>query len=438
MAEFSPENLVELALRKGATRADALVKEEEIRLFRLSSKGPLPLRLVRTLRGILRVQREGRLLSLSMTPSKDLKNRVEELCRRLLSSPALKDPPLPPLSQLALPATELSLFDETVPRLWSGEMESFFSEAKEGAYSLDGRIVSLSGEGEARVAQTSFATSLGHRASYGSTLTRVDLFAKAISGDREGVGTFHFHHRFWRGNERGETLGALTGQRAVDSLQSLPAPKGEHPLLLSPPAASSLFGFWMKSLLANTSLPLGSVVASPLISVTDSPLFPGGVRSRPFDDEGLYCRKTTLVEKGILKNRLTDSACAGRDALPFTASAWEEEGRMIVSPSNLSLQPGREEEAELLKGVGRGFWITGLSAEPLLGSLSSSSLWWAHGFWVEPGAPALPVEPFLLRLVPSPLLHGLVALGKEIDRNRSFTPAPALLMERGTNLGGLR
>lgn len=438
MAEFSPENLVELALRKGATRADALVKEEEIRLFRLSSKGPLPLRLGKNLRGVLRVQREGRLLSLSMTPSKDLKKRVEELCRRLLSSPAIKDPPLPPLSQLALPATELSLFDENVPRLWSGEMESFFAEAKEGAQSLDGRIVSLSGEGEARITQTRFATSLGHRASYESTLTRVELAARALSGDREGLGTFHSHHRFWRGNERGEALGALAGQRAVDSLQSLPAPKGEHPLLLSPPAASSLFGFWMKNLLADTSLPLGSVVASPLISVADSPLLPGGARSRPFDDEGLYCRRTILVERGILKNRLTDSASAVKDTLPFTASAWEEEGRVVVSPSNLSLQPGGKEEVELLKALGRGFWITGLSTEPLLGSLPSPSLWWAEGFWIEPGAPARPVEPFLLRLVPSPLLHGLVALGKELDRNRSFTPAPALLMERGTNLGGLR
>lgn len=49
---------------------------------------------------------------------------------------------------------------------------------------------------------------------------------------------------------------------------------------------------------------MGKQIFSDIITIVDDPLMEDGYNSRSFDDEGVACRKKTLVEQGVLKNYL--------------------------------------------------------------------------------------------------------------------------------------
>ena len=51
----------------------------------------------------------------------------------------------------------------------------------------------------------------------------------------------------------------------------------------------------------------GQQVAPPLFTLTDDPLIPGQIGSRPFDGEGVRSRSVPVFEAGVFRNFLFDS-----------------------------------------------------------------------------------------------------------------------------------
>ena len=84
-------------------------------------------------------------------------------------------------------------------------------------------------------------------------------------------------------------------------------------------------------------------------NLIEDPKAVGGLGSRPFDGEGFSTEKTTLVEKGVLKNYLSSSFYAKILKIPHTKKACWINDKLDVSHSNLVMQPGESLFEDLLK-----------------------------------------------------------------------------------------
>jgi PmbA protein len=159
--------------------------------------------------------------------------------------------------------------------------------------------------------------------------------------------------------------------------------------------------------------------------IVDDPLRGRGLRSRPFDGEGVAGRRLALVEDGVLKSWLLDSATARELSLVTTGHA----SRGVSSPpspapTNLYLEAGKISRADLIKDIPEGLYVTdmiGMGVNLVTGDYSRG----AAGFWIENGELAYPVSEVTIA-------------GHLFDVFRSLTPADDLEFRYGTNAPTLR
>lgn len=88
---------------------------------------------------------------------------------------------------------------------------------------------------------------------------------------------------------------------------------------------------------------LGEPVLSPALTLVDDPLAPGRPGSRPVDDEGVICRRITVLEQGVLKCAPADLMTASRLGVPATGHGRRAPGGPPSTAwSNLELAPRSE------------------------------------------------------------------------------------------------
>jgi PmbA protein len=137
---------------------------------------------------------------------------------------------------------------------------------------------------------------------------------------------------------------------------------------------------------------LGKRIASGEITVYDDGRLPRGLGSRPFDGEGLPTRRTTVVERGMLKSYLLDTYSAKKLGLTSTGNASRGVGENpSVGPTNFYLAPGHATPEEIIRSVKNGLYVTeliGFGVNMVTGDYSRG----AAGFWIENGELAYPVE----------------------------------------------
>ena len=108
-------------------------------------------------------------------------------------------------------------------------------------------------------------------------------------------------------------------------------------------------------------------VGSEQLTVTDDGLYPYGLRSNPFDDEGQPQQRTKLIEKGIFKKRIYDQLHAHTmRAKPTgngirTGFGVDVDERYSSLPANantnLSIEPGNRSLDSLIEEVHEGIII---------------------------------------------------------------------------------
>jgi PmbA protein len=126
--------------------------------------------------------------------------------------------------------------------------------------------------------------------------------------------------------------------------------------------------------------------------VLDDPLRKRGLRSRPFDAEGVAGKSLAVVEDGALKSWLLD--CATARELGMVTTGHAQRGvSSVPSPgsTNMHLLPGAETSDELIGDIAEGFYITSLigsGVNQVTGDYSRG----ASGFWIEKGRRSFPVS----------------------------------------------
>lgn len=137
---------------------------------------------------------------------------------------------------------------------------------------------------------------------------------------------------------------------------------------------------------------MGEQILASGLSVIDDPHRRRGLRSKPFDAEGLATRRQVLVENGVLKTWVLDLRTARQLGLSSTGHASRgTSGPPSPSTTNLWIEAGRASVDELIADIEEGLFVTtvfGQGVNLITGDYSRG----AGGFRIVKGKLAEPIK----------------------------------------------
>lgn len=286
------------------------------------------------------------------------------------------------------------------------------------------------GAGRSHIA---LATSHGFSGSYAGTSH--SCYASVLAGAGSDMQRDYASHnvRHLADLESAEAIGHRAGQRAVSRLNPDKIESGRMPVIFDPRIGSSLVGHLLGGIVGQAVARkssflldfLGKQIFGPQIAIIDDPLRPRGLRSRPFDGEGLPTKRTALIEGGVLTGWLLDSASARQLGLQPTGHASRGTGGAPgASASNVYLEPGTRTPGELMADVKRGIYVTeliGMGVNMVTGDYSRG----ASGFLIENGATG-------------PAVAEITIAGNLLDMFAELAAANDLEFRHGVNVPTLR
>jgi len=159
-----------------------------------------------------------------------------------------------------------------------------------------------------------------------------------------------------------EEAGKRAGELAAMAVNPTEVEPGTYEALLGPMTFANLveeFGehdsaFHVESGLSFLANKIGENVASEKFTLIDNPTIPGTPSARPFDDEGLPTRRNVLIERGVLKTHLHNSATAKKFNTETTANA----GLIVPHPFNLIVEGGSGSLDKLISSIDDGIFVT--------------------------------------------------------------------------------
>jgi PmbA protein len=271
--------------------------------------------------------------------------------------------------------------------------------AEQAALAVKG-VTNSSGAGASASATTlALATSGGFAGAY--SVSGHGVSAAVVAGEGAAMQRDHSWHsaRYLDDLEGAVEIGRRAGERAVARLNPSRPKPGKYPVLFDPRVSSSLLGHFAgaisgQSIARKTSFlqdRLGESVFARGVSIVDDPLRSRGLRSRPFDGEGVRVSREELVADGVLTGWIAESASARQLGIQPTGHAARGVGGAPgASPSNFYMAAGTRSREDLLAAHPEAVLIIeliGQGVNPVTGDYSRGAV----GFMVRGGEIAEPV-----------------------------------------------
>ena len=294
------------------------------------------------------------------------------------------------------------------------------------------------------VASTIIATTTGVRATYRESYTGAMTSAVATEGGERQIG-YHGEAARRFGELDPARIGRRAAERATDKLGPKPFKTQKLPIVLDPWMAMDLLRaiaplFSADNVLKGRSLFAGKVgqgVANGKVTIVDDARRPQGLRSAPFDGEGVATTTRTLVEAGVLRGYLTSLKTARKMKVEPTGNArrggYGSPSR--IGPSNYFMAAGTDDAAALTNALDRALAITSLlnlhTIDPVSGEFSLG----ATGNYLERGARAFPVQGITIAGNLTHLLNAIVGVGTDLVFGPGGLGSPTLVISE-LSIGG--
>lgn len=331
----------------------------------------------------------------------ELVTRAIAMARAVPDDPycGLADPDdLADAGQVARLTAALDLADAAEPGI--EVLIAMAREAEETALAVPGVTKSDGAGASFGAGRMALVTSAGFAGGYRGT--QYSLSVSAIAGEGQGMERDYDYDavRHLADLEPAAKIGRTAGERAVARLKPRKVGSRKLPVIFDRRVAGTLLGHLAgaingQAVARGTSFlkdRLGKRIFADGITVTDDPLRPRGLRSRPFDGEGVAVHAKDFIADGVLTSWVLDSASARQLGLRTTGHASRGPGGPpSPSLSNLALMPGKRTVQELVAETGEGFYVTeliGMGVNGVTGDYSRG----ASGFWIEGGERAYPVS----------------------------------------------
>jgi len=284
---------------------------------------------------------------------------------------------------------------------------------------------------------TVIATTHGVRASYRESFCGAMTSAVATQNGERQIG-YHGEGARRMAELDPETVGMRAAQRAIEKLGARPFPTQKLPVVLDPWMAMSLLGaisplFSADNVLKGRSLFAGKIgerVANERVTIVDDARRKGGLRSAPFDGEGVATTTRILIERGVLRGYLVNLKTAGKlnSAPTGNARRGSYASPSRIGPSNFYIEAGADDPAALVRGQSRALAVTSLlnlhTIDPVSGEFSLG----ATGTYLERGAPVHPVQGITIAGNFTHLLSSISGVGTDLTFGASGIGSPTLLI----------
>jgi PmbA protein len=371
----------------------------------------------------------------AVVSTNDVKTDVAQLAERAVAM--ARAAPEDPFAGLADPARlarqvpDLDLLDPELPSV--AVLEERAKRAEGAALAVVGVTKSGGASASAGIGGMVLVTSEGFRGAYLNSGQSVSM--TAIAGEGTAMERDYDYSSALHGAdlEPAEKVGRTAGERTVERLNPRKVETKRVPVVFDRRVAGSLVGHLAGAIngaavARKTSFlkdKLGEQLFKRGISVLDDPLRKRGLRSRPFDAEGVATQRLAVVEDGVLASWFLDCATARELGLATTGHAQRGvSSTPSPGPSNLHLSPGRQTPDALIADIAEGFYVTdliGVGVNQVTGDYSRG----ASGFWIENGKRGYPVSEVTIA-------------GNLIDMFKTLSPADDLEFRFGTNAPTVR
>lgn len=335
-------------------------------------------------------------------------------------------------------------YSEALDRVEEKRKLNLIQDIEKKALAMDKRITTLNynmistGSGETRLVNRTVVN--GEKKSL-DLLSRDNMAvcyvnATAKEGDKVSTGYgFKVTRDFDELNA--EEIAREAVDEALFMLGAAPVPSGNYRAIIHAKCMPDLLGVFSGifsaesaqkglSLLAGKE---GEEIASPIVTLMDDPLLPGGLGSQSFDAEGVATRTKAVIENGKLTTLLHNLKTARKAGVKTTGNAARAgyAGAVNVSPSNFYFKPGEKTLDQLMADMGNGLVITqvmGLHAGA--NAISGDFSLIAQGYTVKDGKKDQPVEQITVAGNFYQLLKNIRAIGSDLTFPGSSIGSPSV------------
>jgi len=439
-------NAVQLAMREGATAAEAVATEgsEFSTTVRLNQ--------VETLKEAgskaigIRVfvgQSSASTYSSDLTPD-GIRKMVESAVAlaRVTSADPLAGLPEP--GELGMLEGDLKLYADDVYSLSTEDRIEYARRAERAAMETDPRITNSDGG--------SFDAAVGHKVlanSYGfvgenrrSSCSVVAVPIAQVEGSAMQRDYWYSVSHSLKKLASPEEIGAIAAKRTLRRLGARKVKTAKVPIVFENTVSAALLGHIFEavngdSVYRGASFLTGKLnekIAGANINVIDDGTIPGLFGTSPFDSEGVISRCTTVIEKGMLRSYLLNTYTAKKLGLKTTGNAARGlAGTPGIGPGNFFLQPGTKGLQEIIADIKQGLFVTeflGHGVNLVTGDFSRG----ATGLWIENGELTFPVEEITVAGNLKDMLLNVSEIGSDLEF-RSAIACPTLRIEGMTVAG---
>lgn len=329
----------------------------------------------------------------------------------------------------AWPALDLEDADEPAPE----RLTAMAAEAEDAARAVAGVTNSEGAEAGWNRGRVFFGASNGFAGS--SAGTSVSIGASVLAGSGDGMERDYDQAtaRFVADLPAAAGVGRNAGERAVRRLGATRLATGRMPIVYDPRVGRGVLSH-LAGAIAGPAVARGTSflkdrlnqrVFAPGIRIVDDPHRKRGLRSKPFDGEGVANAARDIVADGVLATWLLDCRSARQLGLRTTGHAARGTGGPpSPAPTNLYLAPGERRPEDLMADIADGFYVTeliGMGVNMVTGDYSRG----AAGFRIERGTLTTPVSEVTIA-------------GNLRDMFLHLTPANDLVFRYGIDVPTLR
>ncbi len=363
---------------------------------------------------------------------------------RRMSGVTEADPDLA-LAKTAIDDADLDIYQAGVVDRPLAERGAVALTVEEAARATDPRITQFRKTTYSDSESTTIlCTTTGVRASYRESYCGVMTSAVATQNGERQIG-YHGEAARRFAELDPVRVGQRAGQRAVEKLGSRPLSTQKLPVVLDPWMAMDLLRaigplFSADNVLKGRSLFAGKVgerVANEKVTIVDDARKPRGLRSAPFDGEGVATTTRTLIDRGVLRGYLTSLKTASKLHVDPTGNArrggYGSPAR--VGPSNLFVAAGSDDTEGIVRGLDHTLAVTSLlnlhTIDPVSGEFSLG----ATGNYLERGGRLHPAQGITIAGNLTHLLGAVVGVGRDLVFGPGGLGSPTLVISE-LSIGG--
>ena len=420
------QHAVSHARRKGASSADAFIRENEsfsvtvrkgeVETLKESVSRSFQLRVFVGKRTAV-----SQTSDLTISPIEKLTEETVEMARLTSEDEkgGLPDEPMSPACN-----ADLGLSDSSWGELPSEQRIDLARRAEAAALAVDPLITnSEGGSFQYERSRTALANTAGFVGGYEATSGA--LYTVPIA-EREGAMQQDYWFSIARRRDQllsPEEVGRRAASRVLRRLGARKVKTCQVPVIFDPMTARTLLKHVFdavsgEAIYRGRSFLVGQIgksIARDSVNIVDDGRLIGGLGSSPFDDEGIATRRTSIIESGVLRSYL-HSAYSARKAntSPTGNGSRTGGGVVVVGPTNFYMSPGKASPEEIIASVKTGLYVVellGFGVNTVNGDYSRG----ATGLWIENGKLTYPVHEVTIAGNLRQMLHDIEIIGNDLQ-----------------------